>query len=44
MLFNSIEFLFVFLPVLLIVFFQLGRYSQRLAAGWLTFGSLFFYA
>ncbi|MDR3369921.1 MBOAT family protein [Rhodoferax sp.] len=44
MLFNSTEFLFAFLPVLLIVFFQLGRVSQRLAAAWLALGSLFFYA
>jgi D-alanyl-lipoteichoic acid acyltransferase DltB (MBOAT superfamily) len=44
MLFNSIEFLFVFLPILLIVFFQLARINQRLAAGWLALGSLFFYA
>jgi len=44
MLFNSIEFLFVFLPILLVVFFWLARISQRLAAGWLAFGSLFFYA
>jgi len=44
MLFNSTEFLFVFLPALLIVFFQLARVSRRLAAGWLALGSLFFYA
>ena len=44
MLFNSTEFLFVFLPLLLIVFFQLARISQRLAASWLALGSLFFYA
>lgn len=43
MLFNSIEFLFLFLPILLAVFFRLGRYSQRLAATWLVAGSLFFY-
>lgn len=43
MLFNSVEFLFLFLPVLLIVFFWLGRSSHRLAATWLTIGSLFFY-
>jgi len=43
MLFNSTEFLFVFLPALLIVFFQLARVSRRLAAGWLALGSLFFY-
>ncbi|MDP2787359.1 MAG: MBOAT family protein [Pseudomonadota bacterium] len=43
MLFNSIEFLFLFLPVLLFVFFRLGRYSRRLAAAWLAAGSIFFY-
>jgi alginate O-acetyltransferase complex protein AlgI len=43
MLFNSFGFLFLFFPVLLIVFFRLGRYSHRLAATWLTAGSLFFY-
>ncbi|MGX2039840.1 MBOAT family O-acyltransferase [Methylocaldum sp. MU1018] len=43
MLFNSVEFLFLFLPVLLLVFFGLGRHSHRLAAAWLTAGSLFFY-
>ena len=43
MLFNSFEFLFLFLPTLLLVFFWLGRYSHRLAATWLTAGSLFFY-
>ena len=44
MLFNSFEFLFLFLPVLLVVFFSVGRYSHRLGAVWLTTGSLFFYA
>jgi D-alanyl-lipoteichoic acid acyltransferase DltB (MBOAT superfamily) len=43
MLFNSFEFIFVFLPVLLTVFFWLARSSHRLAATWLTAGSLFFY-
>ncbi len=43
MLFNSVEFLFLFMPVLLFVFFRLGHYSHRLAATWLTAGSLFFY-
>jgi D-alanyl-lipoteichoic acid acyltransferase DltB (MBOAT superfamily) len=42
-LFNSVEFLFLFLPVLLFVFFRLGHYSRRLAATWLLAGSLFFY-
>lgn len=44
MLFNSPEFLFLYLPVLLLVFFLLARSSQRWAAAWLTAGSLFFYA
>ncbi len=44
MLFNSVEFLFLFLPVLLIVFFGLSRFSRRAAALWLALGSLFFYA
>jgi D-alanyl-lipoteichoic acid acyltransferase DltB (MBOAT superfamily) len=44
MLFNSLEFLFLYLPVLLVVFFVLARRSHRLAASWLTLGSLFFYA
>jgi len=43
MLFNSFEFLFLFLPVLLLVFFQLASRSQRAAAAWLALGSLFFY-
>jgi len=43
MLFNSLVFLFLFLPTVLLVFFWLGRYSHRLAATWLTGGSLFFY-
>ncbi len=43
MLFNSAQFLFLFLPVLLLVFFWLGRMSHRMAAAWLMAGSLFFY-
>ena len=43
MLFNSVEFLFVFLPVLLLGFYQCARVSHRLAAAWLAMGSLFFY-
>jgi D-alanyl-lipoteichoic acid acyltransferase DltB (MBOAT superfamily) len=43
MLFNSYEFIFLFLPITLIFFFLLGRYSQALAAGWLASASLFFY-
>lgn len=43
MLFNSFEFLFLFLPVLLFVFFRLGLCSRRLAGTWLVAGSIFFY-
>ncbi len=44
MLFNSFEFIFIFLPVVLYVFFKLGRYNQHIAAAWLGAASLFFYA
>jgi len=43
MLFNSYAFIFFFLPVALLVFFQLGKVSAKLAAGWLAAASLFFY-
>lgn len=43
MLFNSIPFLFVFLPVLLLIFYWLGRTHPPMAAAWLLAGSLFFY-
>ena len=43
MLFNSYAFLFAFLPVALVGFFVLGRYSQRWAGAWLTAASVFFY-
>jgi alginate O-acetyltransferase complex protein AlgI len=42
-LFNSQAFIFLFLPLTLLVFFSLGRYSAKLAAGWLAAASLFFY-
>jgi alginate O-acetyltransferase complex protein AlgI len=42
-LFNSYQFVFVFLPVTLIVFFALGRLSRVWAAGWLALASLVFY-
>ncbi len=44
MLFNSYEFLFLFLPVTAGVFFILGRSSKVLAIRWLILASLFFYA
>jgi alginate O-acetyltransferase complex protein AlgI len=43
LLFNSYEFLFLFLPVTLVGFFALGRRSHALAMGWLVAASLFFY-
>jgi alginate O-acetyltransferase complex protein AlgI len=44
MLFNSYEFIFVFLPLTLAVFLLLGRLSRDLALGWLIVASLAFYA
>ena len=44
MLFNSYEFIFVFLPVTLAGFFLLGRRSRTLALAWLIAASLAFYA
>ena len=43
MLFNSYGFIFLYLPVVLLGFFQLARFSHAFAAGWLAFASLFFY-
>ena len=47
MLFNSFEFIFLFLPITLVVFFWLGRkrkyIEQQLPLLWLVFASLFFY-
>jgi D-alanyl-lipoteichoic acid acyltransferase DltB (MBOAT superfamily) len=43
MLFNSYGFIFLFLPVVLLGFFQLGRISHSYAAAWLMLASLFFY-
>jgi alginate O-acetyltransferase complex protein AlgI len=44
MLFNSTEFLFVFLPVTLAGFYLLGPVSRNSAIRWLIFASLIFYA
>lgn len=44
MLFNSYEFIFVFLPVSVIIYFILNRYRINLALLWLTACSLFFYS
>ena len=43
MLFNSHLFIFGFLPIVLLGFYQIGRYNQHLAALWLAAASLFFY-
>jgi D-alanyl-lipoteichoic acid acyltransferase DltB (MBOAT superfamily) len=43
MLFNSPEFLFGFLPVVLAAFFAVARASTAAAAAWLVAASLFFY-
>jgi len=43
MLFNSYEFIFLFLPIVIFGFFSVARHSHRLAALWLAAASLFFY-
>ncbi|NNM69201.1 MAG: MBOAT family protein [Gallionella sp.] len=43
MLFNSYGFIFLFLPVVLLGFFQLARIHRAYAAAWLAASSLFFY-
>lgn len=44
MLFNSAEFLFIFLPFVVLFFYVLSRRSVQLALGFLTVASLVFYA
>ena len=45
MLFNSIEFLFIFLPITFFVYFFLNKKRLvNLATGWLVIASLYFYA
>jgi alginate O-acetyltransferase complex protein AlgI len=44
MLFNSYEYILVFLPVTVLVFLALGRHSRPAALGWLILASVFFYA
>ncbi|MBU1215239.1 MAG: MBOAT family protein [Gammaproteobacteria bacterium] len=43
MLFNSYSFIFLFLPVVFLGFFQLARLHHAYAAAWLALASLFFY-
>jgi len=45
MLFNSYEFIFAFLPIMVLGYFLLNKYRFIIAGKyWLVFGSLFFYA
>jgi alginate O-acetyltransferase complex protein AlgI len=44
MLFNSYEFVFIFLPITAGIFYLFGRHSRTLAIRWLIIASLFFYA
>ncbi|MDA3924881.1 MAG: MBOAT family protein [Kiritimatiellae bacterium] len=44
MLFNSLQFIFLFLPIVLVIFFLLmSRSYLQIACGWLVAASLFFY-
>jgi len=43
MLFNTYEFIFAFLPVVVVVYFALGRASRAWALRWVIAASLFFY-
>ena len=43
MLFSSYTFLFLFLPITLVGYYILGRYSWRSSMLWITFASLAFY-
>lgn len=43
MLFNSFEFILIYLPIVVVAFFWIARSSHRLAALWLGAASLFFY-
>lgn len=44
MLFNSYGFIFAYLPLVLLGYFQLARIKHIYAAAWLALASLFFYA
>jgi len=43
MLFNSYEFIFLFLPLATLVFFAINRAGRETAIAWLVLASLFFY-
>lgn len=44
MLFNSIQFIFLFLPIAVVGYFMLGKFSLNAAIYWLIIASLLFYA
>src|SRR5579863_6404616 len=44
MLFNSLRFIFIFLPVTMLGFHLLGRYGRRPVIAWLALMSVVFYA
>lgn len=44
MIFNSLEFIFLYLPITLIGFYLLGSYSKDYAVGFLSLASIVFYA
>ena len=44
MIFNSFEFIFVFLPIVLALYYLIGRINIPFAKAWLLVASLFFYA
>ena len=45
MLFNSYEFIFLFLPITLVIYFLLNRFNKNmLAKAWLVIASLYFYS
>jgi len=44
MLFNSYEFIFIFMPVVFVGYFLIAQKTHRGAIAWLGFASLFFYA
>jgi alginate O-acetyltransferase complex protein AlgI len=44
MIFNSFEFIFVFLPIIFVGYFLLNKFNFTAAKVWLLLGSLFFYS
>ena len=44
MIFNSFEFIFLFLPLTFIIYFLVSKYNYNFAKAWMLFASLFFYS